>query len=70
MIHPLFYVQQENGKLKMQTVWAKACRGAMVRFILNNQLATPHELNAFNYEGFEVAPNWGDKEFPHFVRLQ
>lgn len=70
VIHPLFYVQQENGKLKMQAVWAKACRGAMVRFILSNQLATPHELNAFNYEGFEFAPNLGDKEFPHFVRLQ
>lgn len=40
----------------------------MVRFILNNQLITPEELVAFNYEGFEYAPQLGEAAFPHFVR--
>ena len=52
----------------MQAVWAKSCRGAMMRYILSNQLATPEELAAFSYEGFEYAPELGEVAFPHFVR--
>ena len=68
VVQPLFYVRQKDGRLKMQAVWAKSCRGAMVRFILNNRLVTPEELSAFNYEGFEYAPLLGDANDPHFVR--
>ena len=52
----------------VKAVWAKSCRGAMVRFILNNRIVTPEELSAFNYEGFEYAPLLGDASNPHFVR--
>ena len=68
VIQPLFYVRQKDGILKMQAVWAKSCRGAMVRFILNNRLVSPEELSAFSYEGFEYAPQSGDACNPHFVR--
>ena len=68
VIQPLFYVRQKDGRLKMQAVWAKSCRGAMVRFILNNRIVTPEELSAFSYEGFEYAPLLGDANNPHFVR--
>lgn len=67
VIQPLFYVCK-NGDLKMQAVWAKTCRGAMVRFILQNQLTNPEELNAFSYEGFEYAPRLGETTYPHFVK--
>ena len=70
VIHPLFYVRQSDGNLKMQAVWAKSCRGAMVRFILNNRLLTPQELTAFSPEGFEYAPHLGEEAFPHFIREQ
>ena len=65
---PLNYVRQKDGRLKMQAVWAKSCRGAMVRYILNNQLLTPEELAGFSYEGFEYEPELGEAAFPHFVR--
>lgn len=68
VIQPLFYVRQKDGRLKMQAVWAKSCRGAMVRFILNNRPVTHEELSAFSYEGFEFAPQLGDENNPHFVR--
>lgn len=68
VIQPLFYVEQENGKLKVQAVWAKTCRGAMVRFILNNHITSPQELKAFSYEGFEYETQLGEEVFPHFVR--
>lgn len=68
VIHPLFYVRQKDGGLKMQAVWAKSCRGAMVRFILQNHVTDPEELKAFSYEGFEYNPNLGEELYPHFVR--
>ncbi len=67
VIQPLFYVRK-NDKLKVQAVWAKSCRGAMVRFILNNQIRFPEELSAFSYEGFEFKEQLGERAFPHFVR--
>ena len=70
VIQPLFYVRQKDGRLKMQAVWAKACRGAMVRFILTHQIAHPEDLTAFSYEGFEYAPQLGEEAFLHFVREQ
>lgn len=68
VVHPLFYVRQANGSLKMQAVWAKSCRGAMVRFILKNRIATPGELKAFSHEGFEYSPHHGEEAYPHFIR--
>ena len=68
VVHPLFYVRQKDGGLKMQAVWAKSCRGAMTRFILNNRLAAPKELAAFSHEGFEYAARLGEELFPHFIR--
>ena len=68
VIHPLFYVRQKDGGLKMQAVWAKSCRGAMVRYILTNQIINSEELKAFSYEGFEYNPHLGEELYPHFVR--
>lgn len=68
VVYPLFYIRQKDGGLKTQAVWAKSCRGAMTRFILNNQPISPQELTAFSYEGFEYAPQLGEALFPHFVR--
>lgn len=68
VIQPLFYVRQNDGGLKMQAVWAKSCRGALVRFILQHQLANPESLQAFSHEGFTYHPNLGEATYPHFVR--
>ena len=68
VVHPLFYVRQKNGNLKMQAVWAKSCRGAMLRYILTNRITSPNDLSGFSYEGFEYAPLLGEPTWPHFVR--
>ena len=67
IIQPLFYVRKGND-LKMQAVWAKTCRGAMTRFIIQNRITNPTDLNAFSYEGFEYAPTLGEPDFPHFIK--
>ena len=68
IIQPLFYVRKGND-LKIQAVWAKTCRGAMTRFIIENRITCPEDLNAFSYEGFAYDPKLGEPDYPHFVRL-
>lgn len=67
IIQPLFYVRKGND-LKMQAVWAKTCRGAMTRFIIENRIDKPEDLNAFSYEGFTYKPNLGEPDYPHFIK--
>ena len=67
VIQPLFYVRKGNN-LKMQAVWAKTCRGAMTRFIIENRITNPDDLSTFAYEGFEYEPTLGEPDYPHFIR--
>lgn len=68
VIQPMFYVRR-GDELRMQAVWAKSCRGAMTRYILNNRLLLPEELCGFCYKGFEYDPKVGESAFPHFIRV-
>ena len=67
IVQPLFYVRKGND-LKMQAVWAKTCRGAMTRFIIEHRITKTADLCAFSYEGFTYAPTFGDSNYPHFIR--
>ena len=67
IVQPLFYVRKGND-LKMQAVWAKTCRGAMTRFIIEHRITKPNDLSAFSYEGFAYEPSLGDPNYPHFIR--
>ena len=78
VIQPLFYVRK-GYDLKIQAVWAKTCRGAMTRFIIENRITNPEDLNAFSYEGFEYKPALGvlgpmgrlpeqEPDYPHFIK--
>ena len=67
IVQPLFYVRKGND-LKMQAVWAKTCRGAMTRFIIENRIDKPEDLCAFSYEGFSYEPKLGEPEYPHFIK--
>jgi cytoplasmic iron level regulating protein YaaA (DUF328/UPF0246 family) len=68
VIQPLFYVQQPDGSLKVQAVWAKSCRGAMTRFILQNRISNPAALTTFRYEGFTYLPIHGNANTLEFIR--
>ena len=52
----------------MQAVWAKTCRGAMTRFIIENRITNPEDINAFNYEGFAYDPKLGEPDYSHFIK--
>ena len=67
IVQPLFYVRK-GGDLKIQAVWAKTCRGAMTRFIIENRIDKPEDLCAFSYEGFSYEPKLGEPDYPHFIK--
>ena len=78
VVQPLFYVRK-GSELKIQAVWAKTCRGAMTRFIIENRIDKPEDLCAFSYEGFTYEPKLGERlrvgerssgmpDFPHFIK--
>lgn len=66
MIQPQFLVRKD-GKLKVVTVYAKTCRGAMTRHIITNRLATPESLASFCFEGFEFSPENSTPDTPVFI---
>ena len=67
IVQPRFLVRQ-GDKLSVQAVWAKACRGAMVRFVCDNQITRPEDLPAFTYEGFVYDTAASTADVPVFVR--
>ena len=66
IVQPLFYVRK-GSELKIQAVWAKTCRGAMTRFIIENRIDKPEDLCTFSYEGFTYESKLGEPDFPHFI---
>jgi cytoplasmic iron level regulating protein YaaA (DUF328/UPF0246 family) len=67
VVQPLFYVRK-GQELKMQAVWAKTCRGAMTRFVIENRVQNTEGLKDFEYEGFCYNPHLGEADYPHFVK--
>jgi len=79
IIQPLFYIRK-GSDLKIQAVWAKTCRGAMTRFIIENRITNPEDLCAFSYEGFAYDSKLGalgpmghlleqETDFPQFIKV-
>ncbi len=47
------FLTTSNGKSKVATTLAKMARGQMVRYILENRLTDPAQLQAFSWNGLE-----------------
>lgn len=67
VIQPMFLVRKGNT-LKVQAVWAKTCRGAITRMILQERLIHPEDLSAFQYEGFTYSPVSSEQDQPCFIK--
>lgn len=57
VVQPVFK-ELRNGRPRTIVVRAKSCRGAMARFILENELKNPDELTGFDYDGYVYAPEY------------
>ena len=67
VIEPSFHVVK-NGKLTTPAVWAKTCRGAMARFIIDKRLTDCIGLYDFGENGFCFDPGLSSSMRPVFVR--
>lgn len=59
IITPEFYTYK-NGKPATVVIYAKMCRGEMVRYILKNRIQDPECLKTFSWEGFTYDPLAGN----------
>ena len=66
VIQPLFYVD-DGHRMKVVSVHAKSCRGAMARFLLLNRLTKPEDMYPFQLNGFTYNARYGDENHPHFI---
>lgn len=68
VIEPEF-VTSNNGKLKTIVVYAKMCRGAMARYVIENKMDTLDALYNFSGNGFRFLEEKKGKEVkPVFVK--
>ncbi len=67
IIAPAFK-DMKNGEYKIITFFAKKTRGLMTRFILENELKHPDDLQAFDADGYHYNPRLSKPGKPVFTR--
>lgn len=68
VIEPVFK-DIKNGKARIVSFYAKKARGAMARFIMQNQLSKSDDLKAFSAGGYEFQADQSDESCFTFTRL-
>ena len=67
VVTPVF-MENQNGKAKIVSFYAKKARGAMARFIVQNRLKSRAELQDFNAGGYRYQPDRSDDDNLVFMR--
>lgn len=67
IIKPDFY-EIRDGKLKNVTIYAKMCRGEMIRYIVQNRIDEPEDVKDFAWDGFRFSPEYSQGDRWIFVR--
>ena len=67
VITPIF-MEETDGGLKTVSFWAKRARGAMARFICDNELTSPADLLAFSHLGYRFRSDLSGEEKLVFSR--
>jgi cytoplasmic iron level regulating protein YaaA (DUF328/UPF0246 family) len=69
IVTPMFK-EYKNGQYKILGVYAKRARGLMTRFIIDNRITDPLDLQAFDREGYAFNPALSDGDNWVFTRRQ
>jgi uncharacterized protein len=67
LVTPVFK-EMKNGEYKVISIFAKKARGLMTRFILENEIDDPTDLQAFDMDGYQYNPRLSRPESPVFSR--
>ena len=58
----------KNGKYKIISFFAKKARGSMARFVIQNKIKNPKDLNNFNLDGYKYSKKDSSEYSPVFLR--
>ena len=58
----------KNGKYKIISFFAKKARGSMARFVIQNKIKKPEDLNKFNLDGYKYSKKDSTEYSPVFLR--
>ena len=58
----------KNGKYKIISFFAKKARGSMARFVIQNKIKNPADLNKFNLDGYKYSAKDSSEYSPVFLR--
>ena len=64
----LSFKQNKGGKLKTIAIYAKRARGAMVHYMISEQIVQPEDLQAFTADGYGFAADLSTEQEWVFVR--
>ena len=67
VINPVFK-DYKNGNYKIISFFAKKARGTMARFIIQNKIKKPKDLNKFNLDGYKYSKKDSTEFSPVFLR--
>ncbi|MCJ8314575.1 MAG: peroxide stress protein YaaA [Saccharospirillaceae bacterium] len=67
IIEPVFK-DYKNGQYKIISFYAKKARGLMARFIIENKIRTPKQLQKFDVDGYQFSPELSKQDKPVFLR--
>lgn len=67
VITPAFK-EKKDGEYKMIGFFAKKARGMMSRYIIENQIEEPEELQKFNVDGYQYNKKLSGQDTPVFTR--
>ena len=67
VVTPVF-MEDKNGTPKIVSFFAKKARGAMARFIIQNRLNAPDQIQDFDTGGYVFRPDLSEADKPVFVR--
>jgi cytoplasmic iron level regulating protein YaaA (DUF328/UPF0246 family) len=67
IIKPVFK-DENNGKYKIISFYAKKARGLMTKFIIENKIDKVNDLKAFDYEGYTFSQEFSKKDELVFLR--
>lgn len=62
------FCERRSGRLRTVTMYAKMCRGEMVRHMILNRIDSPEELTGFSWNGFKHSPEESTRDRLVFVR--
>ncbi|MBN2630286.1 MAG: peroxide stress protein YaaA [Rhodobacteraceae bacterium] len=69
VITPVF-LEERDGTAKIVSFWAKRARGAMARFICENRLTDPADLNGFTLGGYTFRADLSEGDRMVFSRAE